>query len=467
MSVAPAMTRRRHPEAGALSTHVRQTAWIAAPIAMALLAEMTMGLITTAMLGGLGPAALAAGGLATSIFFTGLLVLQGLLSGVGVLAATCLGAGKEHDVPAIYWTGVLLAVVLAVPMFAGLSLAGPLLRSLGEPGALADDIGYYLQILRWGVPAGVVGIGMMRQFLPAIGLQRVLLWVMPGGIVLHAGVTIWLIGGGFGLPAFGLAGSAAAIVVTLSAIAASMLALLHGGRFRRFVRTTPPQRAHFGQLLAIGVPVSVTVLVEAGLFLATGMLVGRFGAQVLAAHMVVLSVASTSFTVPMALSQAANVRVAGAIGAGRPAAARRAGFAAVGLSLGFMGGAALVLTLAPGTILHAFLGHTTPQNAPTLSVAVSLLGVAAVFQMADGTQVAAAGALRGLQDVRVPMLLATCGYWGGGFCVGWLLAFPGGLGAVGLWWGLCVGLILVAAGLTVRFAVHSGRLVRAAAGSGA
>jgi MATE family multidrug resistance protein len=458
MIAAPAQLGRPVPPAGAMQLHVRETLAITAPIALALLSEMAMGLISTMMLGGLGPQALAAGGLAINLFITALLILQGVLGGVGVLAATAMGAGRTRAVAEIYWSGVLLAAVLAAPLFVLLSLSGALLRACGEPGQLAADVAAYLRVLRWGVPAGIVGIGMMRQFLPAIGLERVLVWVMPGGVLLHFGLSRWLIGGGLFLPAYGAAGSAAAIVITLSAVACGMLVLLHGRNFRHLVGITAPRLRLLASLLAIGLPVGATVSVEVMLFLATAILVGVFGPAALAAHMIALSVTSVSFMMPLALSQTANVRVATAIGAGHPAEARRAGFCAIALGIAFMGSAALLLVAAPDLIVRLYLGGITPQNADTAAIAVKLLGVAAVFQMADGTQVTATGALRGLRDVRVPMLLAGFGYWGAGFWAGWYLAFRQHLGAVGLWWGLCIGLSFVAICLTARFAVQTRRL---------
>ncbi len=436
---------------------MRQTLWITAPIALALLSEIAMGLITTLMLGGIGARALAAGAFATNVFITALLVLQGALSGVGVLAADRLGAGQPHEVPVLYWSGVLLAICLAVPLFLALGLCGPVLRWLGQPAILVADVVAYLRVLRWAVPAGVVGIGMMRQFLPALGLQRVLLWVMPFGVVLHAGLNLLFIQGGLGLPPMGQQGSALATVVSLSCVAVAMLAFLHGRRFGRHVAFTLPNPGHVRRLAAIGLPVSGIVAVEAGLFLATGVLAGDLGPSVLAAHMIALSVISVTFMVPLAISQTANVRVATACGAGNPAAARRAGFCAILLAMLFMAASALLLSLAARPIARLYLGPLTAADAGTALLAARLLRVAAIFQIADGTQVAAAGALRGLQDVRVPMLLATLGYWGIGFNAGWLLAFRAGLGATGLWWGLCAGLAVVAVALTARFAARSSR----------
>jgi MATE family multidrug resistance protein len=417
---------------------------------------MAMGLISTLMLGGLGAQALAAGGLATNLFFTFLIILQGALSGAGVLAATEIGAQRAPLVPAIYWSGMAIAAGLALPLFVLLSMPGPLLQAMGQNDALVSDVGRYLHVLRWGVPGGLVGVGMMRQFLPAIGLQRLLLWVMPAGIAVHAALNQMLIHGIGGFAGFGFEGSAAAIVVTLSGLAAGMLGFLHGHRtFRHFVAPAWPRLALIRAMLVIGLPVGATFAVEVGLFLAIGILAGALGPEVLAAHTIALSVSSVTFMVPLSIGQAANVRVANAMGAGNHAAARRAGFSAIGLSMAFMVAAALMLRLTPGVFVAAYLGKKTAANAATAALASRLLRVAGMFQVADGTQVAAAGALRGLQDTRVPLILASIGYWGVGFWAGRYFAFNGGLGAVGLWWGLCVGLAAVAVCLTARFALRS------------
>ncbi len=440
--------------AGSYRSHLRATVVMAAPIALSLLCEIGMGLISTLFLGSLGDRALAAGAFGSNAFFTVLLILQGMLSGVGVRAANRIGAGEAGAVPAIYWSGVVLAVLLAVPMFALVSVPASLWRAIGEPAPLSEEIAAYMRILRWAVPAGVVGIGMMRQFLPAIGLQRMLIWVLPAGVVLHFALNLVLVRGVAGFGGYGLTGSAAATVVTLTVTAGVMLALLHGKRFGHWVRATRPELGQVRELLAIGLPVGGIVTVEVGMFLGAAILAGILGGPALAAHMIALSVASVAFMVPLAISQAANVRVAGWHGAGNHAAARRAGFSAIGASVAFMSGSALVLGFAPGLVVGLYL-PANAANAATAALAARLLRVAGVFQLADGTQVTAAGALRGLQDVRVPMVMAAFGYWGIGFWAGWFLAFPAGMGAVGLWWGLCAGLAVVAGCLLVRFAKFS------------
>ena len=165
--------------------------------------------------------------------------------------------------------------------------------------------------------------------------------------------------------------------------------------------------------------------------------------------MVAISAASVTFMVPMAIAQAANVRVSHEIGAGNPPAARRAGFVSIAMAAAFMGATALFMLVAPGLLAGWYLGAASPA----LPLAASLLRIAGAFQVFDGIQVTASGALRGLKDTRVPMVLAALGYWGIGFFLGRHLAFAEGLGARGLWWGLCVGLAAVAVSLTVRFAL--------------
>jgi MATE family multidrug resistance protein len=446
-------TADRQSDAGSIGMHIRQTLALAGPIALSLLAEMAMGLISTMMLGALGDTALAAGGLASNLFFSVLIPTQAMLSGVGVLAAGALGAGRPEEVPPIYWTGILIGCCVTVPVIAMLSAPAALLRTMGVSASLIPDIADYLRVLRWGVPAGIVGVGMMRQFLPAVGLQRVLLWVMPCGVVLHALFNQVLIHGAFGFAGYGLAGSAAATSLTLWVLSAGMLAVLHGQkRLRRVVAFAAPSRRLLRPLLGIGLPVGATMAVEAGFFAATAIVAGALGPTVLAAHMIGLSAATVIFMVPLAFSQAANVLVASAVGAGNPAAARRAGFCAILLSAAFMSLSALVFRLAPGAIVAAYLGPITAGNKATADLAPKLLRVAGVFQIADGTQVTAAGALRGLHDTRVPMVLSALGYWGVAFLAGRYLAFDLGQGAVGLWWGICAGLASVALCLTARFA---------------
>jgi MATE family multidrug resistance protein len=449
-----AVPSQAHP----LPRHVADLLGLAGPLAVAQIAQMAMAVTDTVLLGSLGERALAAGGLGASLFFTVNIMLQGVLQPVGILAAQSRGAGRPERVPAIYWTGLLLAALLVLPAFAGLSHAGTLLRAAGDPPGLVQDVDAYLRVLRWGVPGGLIGIGVMRSFLNAVDAARILLVVAPVAVVANGLLNYGLIHGAWGLPALGFLGSATATAVTLWATSLVLLAAAHlRRRTRGFARPAWPVPRLLGDMLVLGLPIGATYGIETFLFLATGLIMGRLGPAALAAHQIALNVAASCFMVPLAISHAANARVAFWTGAGRPAEVRRAGFTAVLLGAVFMCLTGLVLLAAPRLIIGAYLDLHAPGNAATVAIAVSLLGMAALFQVADGVQSVASGALRGLRDTRVPMLLAAFGYWGLGFPAGWALAFRAGAGPTGLWIGLAAGLAAVATMMTWRFHARTRR----------
>ncbi|WP_165987805.1 MATE family efflux transporter [Caballeronia sp. SBC1] len=443
-----------------LSRHAVDTARLAAPLAISQLAQMAMGVTDTILLGSLGPDSLAAGGLGANLFFVVVVLLQGVLTSVSVSVSHARGANNDHLVPNIYWTGVVLSLLLAIPAFTLLSFAEPILLAFHEPAMLAKNVGEYCAILRWGAPGSLLGIGMMRAFLPAIGAAKRLLWVSIGGVFVNGFLNYGLIHGAYGLPELGFLGSAVATTITVWLTALVLIAFLHlRARYKHFVVASRPRLPLMGELFGIGWPVAITYGVESTLFLATGMTVGTLGEAPLAAHQIALNVASVAFMVPLAIGQAANVRVGYWIGAGQPLAARHAGFVAIALGVAFMAMSGCVLVLAPHAIVGLYLHLHDPKNAQTVALAASLLGVAAVFQIVDGMQTVASGVLRGLKDTRVPMLAAALGYWGIGFPTGYMLAFHFNGGTKGLWWGLAAGLASVAVLMTLRFDRMSRRLV--------
>lgn len=445
------------------STHVQsavrhgiETMRLAGPLAVAQLAQMAMGITDTVLLGTLGGDALAAGGLANSLFITVVVVLQGVLTSVSVLVSQARGARHDAQVPSLYWTGMLLTAALVVPAFALFSMAEPLLLAVGEPPALARDVGIYMDALRWGAPGSMLAIGLMRAFLPAIGQGGMILWLSLAASLVNGVLCYGLVRGVWGLPALGLRGPALAEVAAVSAAALAILLMVHGRpALRGFVAWRRPRLPVIGVMLRLGVPVGATFAVEAGLFLAVGLLIGLQGPEPLAAQQVAMSIISVSFMIPLAIAQAANVRVGHRVGAGDASGARRAGLVAIGLGAAFEGAAALLLLLAPDTVVGLYLDPARPANAATFAIALGLVNVAMVFQVADGVQSVASGALRGLGDTRVPFLLATVGYWGVGFPAAWLLTMQAGLGAAGAWWGLAASLMVVAALLTFRFVRRS------------
>ena len=438
-----------------LGSHTAATLRLAAPLAAAQLAQMAMGVTDTVLLGALGPEALAAGGLAASVMMSVMVVLQGVLAAVSILVAQARGAGNTAIVPALYWTAVLLAAMLAIPAFALFSLVGALLGALGEPARLTADTQAYLDVLRWGVPGAMLGMGLLRAFLPAIGGGPLLLWVSAGEAIVNAPLCYGLIHGAWGLPALGLEGAALATVIVLTAGSLVLLLLLHTRpAFRPLVAPARPQPGPFGTMLKLGIPIGATFAVETSLFLAVALLIGLLGPAPLAAQHVTLNTVALAFMVAVGIAQAANVRVGMHVGARDMPGARRAGLVAIALAAAWEAAAALVLVFAPEAVVGLYLD---PADAEAFTTAIALLQIVVLFQVADGVQAAAAGALRGLGDTRVPFLLATIGYWAIGFPAAWLLTLRLGFGAPGAWWGLAAGLIVVAALLLRRFLVMSRR----------
>jgi len=276
---------------------------------------------------------------------------------------------------------------------------------------------------------------------------------------MNAGLNWILVFGHLGAPALGIAGSGCSTAViqwlmfsglTLYAIAAPSLA-----RYR--LRPSLRSREEIKHILRLGLPIGGILGLEIGVFSATGILMGLLGADALGAHQLVMNCISVIFMVPLGIAQAATVRVAVALGSGMPHAARRASIVAIALGIAYMAIMAVVLVAVPHTIAGIYVDIDAPANHGLVGIALYLLAIAALFQIFDGMQAIAAGALRGYRDTTVPLLLAVIGYWGIGFAGGWLLAFPVGYGPIGLWSGLAVGLAAVAGMLTMRlhFCAHS------------
>ncbi len=437
---------------GSLAHHVAETMRLASPLAIAQLVQMAMGITDTVMLGSLGGDALAAGGLGESLFITVCVVLQGVMTALAVLVAQARGAGRDAQVPVLYWTGMLLALLLVVPGFGLFSAAEPLLLAAGEPAALAHDAGRFVGVLRWATPGALLGMGLMRAFLPAIDRGGMVLWVSLVSAAGNGALCYGFVHGAWGLPMLGLRGPALATVLSLTAGAVALLLLLHGRPgLRRFVAWRRPRLTLLGAMLRLGLPVSATFAVETGLFLAIALLIGRLGPVPLAAQQVALNTLSVAFMVPLAIAQAANVRVGHCIGAGDRPGARRAGLVAISLGAVFEIVAAMLLLTAPDAVVGLYLDPALPGTAEAFAIATALLNVVVVFQVADGVQSVAGGALRGMGDTRVPFILAAVAYWGVGFPAAWFLTLRAGWGVEGAWWGLAAGLIAGATLLTRRF----------------
>jgi multidrug resistance protein, MATE family len=436
-----------------LISEVRASLFLALPLAGAQMAQSAIAFTDTAMMGQLGNQILAAGGLGAMSFSTLVIIGSGLVSAASPLAAQAHGAGQPQQVGQVVRQGFWLAILLTIPVALLIWNAQPLLQRLGQQADL-EQTERYLRAVVWGyLPA--LGFFILKDFVSAISKPRSVIIITLISVPLNILGNYVLMYGKFGLPALGLAGIGWSSAIVLWSMFLSLAlyirlhpAFVHYGIFRGFPKFYPPL---IQELIHIGLPISIIVFVETGLFAVTTLLIGQIGAAPLAAHQIALETAGVTFRIPLGIAFATTIRVGQLIGQNNPRGARFAGFVGIALGMVFMMGMGALIWTIPGAIVGLFLDVRDPENAAVVPLAQVLLGIAAAFQIFDGIQVIAAAALRGVKDTRVPMLIGIFAYWGMGLTSGYFLGMVLGLGAVGLWWGLALGLAVAAIVLTWRF----------------
>lgn len=423
--------------------HLRATLRLAVPVILSQLAQTMLGLTDTLMVGRLGETPLAAVALGNTVFFLVLFGGNGLMSAVAPMAAQAYGA-QDHTTPARAARQALwLALGISLPVMALLFLAGDLFVHLGQPPEVSALAEGYLDMMAWGFfPA--LGFSALRGLVEAVEKPVVIAVMGVVGIGANAGLNAVLMYGYFGLPEMGVAGTGLSSTL-IFVLAFVVLALYVGfspatrdmGVFRS-LRTPDPEVMR--ELIVIGWPIAAAWLLEAGMFSATAYLQGFFGATALAAHQVALQSAVFMFNVPLGIGIATSVRVGHEVGREDPSAVAWAAWIGVGCSLVFMTMSATAFLLFPRSLIALYVEIDAPANADVVAQAVLMLGVAALFQIFDGLQVTASGALRGLKDTRGPMVIGGISYWIVGMSTAVVLAFVLDVGPVGLWWGLVSGL---------------------------
>lgn len=442
---------------------------VSAPLAAGYLAEMAMAFTAMVIVGRLGAVELAGVGLGANLLLAVTLVAMGLLSVVGVLAAQAHGAGQDAAVGRAMHQGFFLSSLVAVPVTVAGFFPAPMLRLLGQEEAVVQVAQDYLRMAVWSF-LPYLYFTVLRNFVAALLRPRSVMVVTLAAVALNLLLCWVLVFGELGFPALGVAGAGLATTIVSWSMAVALG--VYAGRsapfrpYRLFARDWTIDPGLIGDILRYGIPVALAQAVETVLFSGITVLMGVLGATVLAAHHVAAGIASIAFMIPLAMAHGTAMRVAHAIGRGEPRRARGIGFLAIGVAGIYMAVVAVIMWALPVTITGIYLDTGAAENAPVLSLAVSLLGIAAVFQVVDGVQALAAGALRGLRDTVVPLLVVLLCFWGFGLGGGWLFAFPLGLGGLGLWWAAALGLAVTAVLLTWRFAHRTAVLVRAAPDGG-
>ncbi|GJE61699.1 MATE family efflux transporter [Methylobacterium trifolii] len=456
LGLAAPAARGRAPFHRPWALELRATLALSAPLVLTNLAQHAVITADVVMLGRIGAEALAAATLATGLYFILFIGGLGLTSAVAPLVAGALGrdgtAGDEarRTVRAGFWA----ATLAAGPLMLALWHTRTLLDLIGEPPALAMAAGTYMRALQWAMWPALLFM-VLKGALAALGRPGWPLAASLAALPVNVVLAVWLAFDrpgclGLGPVGVGIATSVSAFVM-LAILCGVILRDPHLRRHRLLHRVWRFDPVRLGAIFRLGLPMAATGLAEAGLFEAAVLGMGLFGASQLAAHAVAIQVAAFCFMVPNGVAQAATVRVGLARGAGDRHRLRLAGRAALGLALAFMSLCALVQLTLPENLIALFLDLGAARNAPVLPYAVGFLSLAALFAVADGVQSVALGMLRGLQDTRVPMLIAVGGYWGVGVPVGAALAWGAGLQGYGIWLGFCAGLFVVAGLLLARW----------------
>jgi MATE family multidrug resistance protein len=411
------------------------------------------------LLGWLGPRQLAAAALGLNLTWAFTLVAMGLVTASSPMMATALGA-KLHsvrDVRRTFRQSLWLIAFILAPLWLLLWNAEPVILALGQQPDLAADAALFLKGYMWSA-LGFLLFQAMRNLLSALERPGWILGISVIGIGLNALLSWALIFGEFGLPALGLLGGGlGSSIVWLVLALGLIIVLLSDRQFRRFHlfgRFWRPDWPRLGRLFKLGLPIGLLMGFEGAVFSAAAYLMGLIDADSVAAHAIALQIAAITFMVPLGLGQAATVRVGRALGAGDGDGITRAGWTALVLGVAFMTVMALLMWLFPSPLIGFFL-DADAEGGRVMGLAVSFLALAAVFQIADGAQVIAAGMLRGLHDTRAPMLFALFGYWVVGLGTGVWLAFRAGWQGVGIWTGLAVGLGIVAVMLIGRWLMRN------------
>src|SRR4051794_5063819 len=431
----------------------RLTLRLALPLIFAEVGWMSMGVVDTIMVGRMPDSAIAIGatGLGQSLYHVIVFLGAGLLLGMDAFVAQAYGRKDLQDAHKTLLNGIVLAVVLTPILMIAVSFWPMLMRRFGVSMQLVGPMQPFLSALNWGT-LPLLGYFALRRYLQAVNVVLPIMFALVSANIVNA-VGDWaLIYGHLGFRAEGITGSgwstcfARIYMFLVLAITLVWVEYQRKSELSHPVSTVKIDLARMWALLKLGAPAGGQILVEIGAFSGATAICGKLGAVPLSGHEIALNCAAFTFMVPYGVSSAAAVRVGQQLGRHDPAGARRAGWSAIMLGTAFMACSGLVFVSIPKVIARAF----SPDPA-VVQVGATLLLVAAAFQLFDGVQVVTTGALRGAGDTKTPMLANLVAYWFIGIPLGYFLCFRLGWGALGIWIGLCIGLMIIGSALLVTW----------------
>ncbi len=425
------------------SQELKTTTQLAIPLIAAFLGQKGLQLVDVIMMGRIGTDALAAGALGTGFFMTILVFCIGTISAVGVFISRSIGSEQLAEVVSSLQHGLVLALLIALPCMILIWYAPPILIALGEDPKVVAGTQLFLHSLVWGFP-GLLGFFVLREFVAALKLTRMVLMVTIAAIPLAIALNYILIYGKFGLPALGIAGIGYAGTIIYWLMFISLLGYcFYQPTLRSYLaklqfKTIDGRKLR--EMFHIGAPSGLLYVFDVAMVFMAVIMMGHFGETALAAHQIAIMCASTAYCFPFALSMTTALRVSHAAGAKDSPRIKLATYLGLGLSFIAALIIALIFLFIPDKLVHFFLSHNAADNPTIQQLAASLVRIAALFQFCDALQSITAGALRGLKDTWIPMLMSIFSYWVLGVGGSYVLAFYTPLGVQGIWYGLTLGI---------------------------
>ena len=440
--------------------HFRAIAVLGLPLIGGHLAQFAIGLTDTIMLGWYGVEALAAVTLASSYFFVLFLFGAGFGWAVMPMVATAAAEEDETSIRRSTRMGLWLSLIYAALMMPLLWWSYPILIALKQEPDVAETASKYLRVAGWGLfPALIVMV--LKSYLAALERTQIVLWITVTAAVVNAVTNYALIFGNWGAPELGVMGAAIASVLTqivslIFVVIYAVRVLPEHNLFQRFWR---PDWEMFVSVLRLGVPIGLTTLAEVSLFAMSAIMMGWLGQVPLAAHGIALNLASATFMVHLGLSNAATIRAGNALGRRDRAHMEKGAIAVIGMSLVMSVLTVILFLTCAEPLISLFMEPDDPLRPQILAIGTGLLAMAALFQLVDGAQVIALGLLRGLQDAKIPMVMAGLSYWVVGIPASYYFGFVQGMNGIGVWLGLVLGLACAAVMLMARFWLRSVRKI--------